>query len=130
MVNGRLVKLEGSPLHPVNLGALCPKGQAATELLYNPDRVQGPLRRTGKRPTRLLAHPRFRAAYDFLLLRNRAGENLQELCDWWTAAQKDAPPDTLEDGAEDEPDETAAETAPARPRRRRRRRAGRGGKAK
>ncbi len=49
VANGRLVKLEGSPLHPVNLGALCPKGQAATELLYNPDRVQGPLRRTGKR---------------------------------------------------------------------------------
>jgi anaerobic selenocysteine-containing dehydrogenase len=49
VVNGRLVKLEGSPLHPVNLGALCPKGQAATELLYNPDRIQGPLRRTGKR---------------------------------------------------------------------------------
>ena len=49
VVGGRLVKLEGSPLHPVNQGALCPKGQAATELLYNPDRVQGPLRRTGKR---------------------------------------------------------------------------------
>jgi anaerobic selenocysteine-containing dehydrogenase len=49
VVNGRLVKLEGSPLHPVNLGALCPKGQAATELLYNPDRIPGPLRRAGKR---------------------------------------------------------------------------------
>ena len=79
------------------------------------------LRRTGKRPQRLLAHPRFRAAYDFLLLRNRAGEPLQELCDWWTAAQKDA----LPAGAAPE-----AEAAPARPRRRRRRRAGGGGNAK
>ena len=49
VVNGRLVKLEGSPLHPINMGALCPKGQAATELLYNPDRIKGPLRRVGKR---------------------------------------------------------------------------------
>ncbi len=49
VVDGRLVKLEGSPLHPINLGALCPKGQAAPELLYNPDRIQGPLRRIGER---------------------------------------------------------------------------------
>lgn len=49
VVDGRLVKLEGNPLHPINLGALCPKGQAAPELLYNPDRIQGPLRRVGER---------------------------------------------------------------------------------
>ena len=49
VVDGKLVKLEGSALHPINLGALCPKGQAAPELLYNPDRIRGPLRRTGKR---------------------------------------------------------------------------------
>jgi anaerobic selenocysteine-containing dehydrogenase len=49
VVDGRLVKLEGSPLHPINLGALCPKGQSAPELLYNPDRVQGPLHRIGER---------------------------------------------------------------------------------
>ena len=40
--------------------------------------------RQGKRPYRLLSHPRFRAAYDFLLLRNQAGEAVQELVDWWT----------------------------------------------
>jgi anaerobic selenocysteine-containing dehydrogenase len=49
VVDGRLVKLEGSPLHPINLGALCPKGQSAPELLYNPDRIQSPLRRVGER---------------------------------------------------------------------------------
>ncbi len=49
VVDGRLVKLEGSPLHPINLGALCPKGQAAPELLYNPDRIRSPLRRIGER---------------------------------------------------------------------------------
>jgi len=43
--------------------------------------------RKGKRPLRLVDHPRFRAAYDFLLLRTQAGEPLQELCDWWTDFQ-------------------------------------------
>ncbi|MBI3959539.1 MAG: molybdopterin-dependent oxidoreductase, partial [Chloroflexi bacterium] len=49
VVDGRLVKLEGSPLHPINQGTLCPKGQAAPELLYNPDRIRSPLRRVGER---------------------------------------------------------------------------------
>ncbi|MFQ5435964.1 MAG: molybdopterin-dependent oxidoreductase, partial [Anaerolineae bacterium] len=49
VVNGNLVKVEGSPMHPVNLGALCPKGQAAPELLYNPDRLTGPVKRVGER---------------------------------------------------------------------------------
>jgi poly(A) polymerase len=40
--------------------------------------------RQGKRPHRLLAHPRFRAAYDFLLLRAEAGEDVRELSAWWT----------------------------------------------
>ena len=49
VADGRAVKLEGNPMHPVNLGALCPKGQAALELLYNPDRLTGPLQRVGPR---------------------------------------------------------------------------------
>ena len=40
--------------------------------------------RNGQRPYRLAAHPRFRAAYDFLLLRAEAGEDVRELADWWT----------------------------------------------
>jgi len=43
--------------------------------------------RDGKRPLRLLAHPRFRAAYDFLVLRAAAGEVDQELAHWWTEIQ-------------------------------------------
>lgn len=39
--------------------------------------------RYGKRPFRLLAHPRFRAAYDLLILRSQAGEHIQELSQWW-----------------------------------------------
>jgi len=43
----------------------------------------------GKRPLKLLAHQRFRAAYDFLLLRAEAGENVQELASWWTEFQEE-----------------------------------------
>lgn len=42
----------------------------------------------GRRPLKLLTHQRFRAAYDFLLLRAEAGEDLQELADWWTDFQQ------------------------------------------
>jgi poly(A) polymerase len=42
---------------------------------------------TGKRPFATVTHPRFRAAYDFMLLRAEAGEEIQELCDWWTRFQ-------------------------------------------
>ncbi len=45
----------------------------------------------GKRPERTAAHPRFRAAYDFLLLRETAGENTGDLGAWWTDYQRDNP---------------------------------------
>ncbi|HYV40912.1 MAG TPA: molybdopterin-dependent oxidoreductase, partial [Thermoanaerobaculia bacterium] len=48
-ISERVVKLEGNPLHPVNAGRLCPKGQAALQSLYHPDRVPGPLLRKGPR---------------------------------------------------------------------------------
>jgi poly(A) polymerase len=46
--------------------------------------------RAGQRPFRLLEHPRFRAAYDFLVLRCESGElqgDLSGLADWWTKFQ-------------------------------------------
>lgn len=42
----------------------------------------------GKRALRLVTHPRFRAAYDFLLLRAEAGEEKPELAEWWTKFQQ------------------------------------------
>ena len=45
-----------------------------------------------RKAAELTQHPRFRAAYDFLLLRQQSGEDLQELCDFWTEIQKDHPP--------------------------------------
>ena len=44
-------------------------------------------KRIGVRPHRLLAHPRFRAAYDFLLLRAETGGAEMELAEWWTRFQ-------------------------------------------
>lgn len=46
----------------------------------------------GKRPERLLTHPRFRAAYDFLCLRAECGEESQELAQWWTDYQEQQGP--------------------------------------
>ncbi|MCG6885980.1 MAG: polynucleotide adenylyltransferase PcnB [Proteobacteria bacterium] len=45
-------------------------------------------RRNGKRASRLMEQPRFRACYDFLLLRCQIGEPLHELCNWWTRFQE------------------------------------------
>jgi poly(A) polymerase len=44
-------------------------------------------RRSGKRADMLLDNSRFRAGYDFLLLRESAGEQTGGLGDWWTAYQ-------------------------------------------
>ena len=44
--------------------------------------------RRGKRAVQLLGRPRFRAAYDFLLLRAEAGEEVAEMADWWTKFQE------------------------------------------
>lgn len=49
LIDTRAVKLEGNPLHPVTHGGLCPMGQASLQLLYNPDRVKGPMKRVGVR---------------------------------------------------------------------------------
>ena len=42
----------------------------------------------GKRSARAMGHPRFRAAYDFLLLRGAAGEVPESLGEWWTDLQE------------------------------------------
>lgn len=47
--DGKPVKIEGDPKHPVNKGALCIVGTASLEHLYNPGRLTHPLQRTGER---------------------------------------------------------------------------------
>lgn len=48
-------------------------------------------RRRAKAPQRLSSHSRFRAAYDFLLLRSKIGEAPNELAEWWTLYQERNP---------------------------------------
>jgi len=45
--DGRAIKAEGNPEHPVNHGALCARGQAGLQGLYNPDRYRSPMVRQG-----------------------------------------------------------------------------------
>ena len=49
MEGDRVVKITGDPQSPISRGYLCPKGAAAPELLYHPDRIRQPLKRAGKR---------------------------------------------------------------------------------
>jgi len=42
-------KLEGQPSHPINHGGLCPRGQAAIQITYHPDRLTAPMKRSGPR---------------------------------------------------------------------------------
>ncbi len=49
VMDGRAKKVEGNPLHPVNKGKLCARGQAGLQALYNPDRIKAPMKRKGTR---------------------------------------------------------------------------------
>ncbi|NIR31942.1 MAG: polynucleotide adenylyltransferase PcnB [Gammaproteobacteria bacterium] len=71
-------------------------------------------KRRGKAALGLLAHPRFRAAYDFLLLRAESGEDVAEWAEWWTRFQE-----TDDKGRR----ALMGRVAPRRKRRRRRRKA-------
>lgn len=44
---GRAQKAEGNPNHPMNRGALCARGQASLQALYNPNRVKSPQNKSG-----------------------------------------------------------------------------------
>ena len=44
--------------------------------------------RIGKQPYKTLKHPRFRAAYDFMLIREKSSGETRSLGKWWTNFQK------------------------------------------
>ncbi|WP_286240112.1 polynucleotide adenylyltransferase PcnB [Neptuniibacter halophilus] len=71
-------------------------------------------RRQGNRAHRLMEHPRFRAAYDLLLLRETSGEELGGLSQWWTDFQN-----ANESNKEQMLQGTGKSEKPRRPRRRR-----------
>ncbi|MBW2657414.1 MAG: molybdopterin-dependent oxidoreductase, partial [Deltaproteobacteria bacterium] len=47
--NGKVTAVKGDPDSPVNYGVLCPKGRAAVELLYHPERLTHPLKQIGEK---------------------------------------------------------------------------------
>ena len=77
-----------------------------------------------KRVFRLMTHPRFRAAFDFLLLRADESPAMRELGQWWAHAQQlpqDVLAAALPAGGGHDPVVASAPAKPPRPRRRRRR---------
>ena len=65
---GRAVKVEGNPEHPLNRGSLCIRGQSSLQGLYNPDRIPGPQTRRTTNET--------------------AGQSVLEPSDWESAQQQ------------------------------------------
>ena len=104
---------------------------AASERVAIPVRLRGMIREIWALQARLeqaargnirklhsvLAHPRFRAAYDFLLVRQGAGEDLADLVALWTALQQD--PDTAADVEQYRVEQSEDEESAAAPRKRR-----------
>ncbi|UCH43714.1 MAG: molybdopterin-dependent oxidoreductase, partial [Dehalococcoidales bacterium] len=46
VVNGKAVKIAGNPLSQISEGEICPRGHLGVQVLYDPARVTGPLKRT------------------------------------------------------------------------------------
>ncbi|MFT6437185.1 MAG: poly(A) polymerase [Candidatus Azotimanducaceae bacterium] len=98
----RLIDEEGVTIYAANMEAannVVAKQQLFTSI---PKRFSGPMReiwflqfrlpnKTGKKAIAVASHKRFRAAYDFLLLRERSGEALDDLGAFWTQYQIDNP---------------------------------------
>ncbi len=49
VVDGRLVRISGNPLHPMSRGGVCPRGIAGVQMLYHPERLASPIARVGAR---------------------------------------------------------------------------------
>ena len=51
VMEGRAKKIQGNPRYPVNMGKQSPRSEVGLQALYHPDRIAGPLLRTGARGT-------------------------------------------------------------------------------
>jgi poly(A) polymerase len=92
------IEAGGVPAIPALYKAMDQVMQMQAEKLAIPRRFGGDMKdiwamqprfeqRSGRRPYRLLELPRFRAGYDFLLLRCESGELDKEIGEWWTQFQ-------------------------------------------
>ena len=41
--NGKIIKVEGMPEHPLSKGYLCPRGESLVEYVYSKDRLTHPI---------------------------------------------------------------------------------------
>ena len=64
--DGRVLRVEGNPDHPLTKGRLCARGNAGTSLLYDPDRLKQPLLRVGQRGEGRFKPVSWDEALDFL----------------------------------------------------------------
>jgi anaerobic selenocysteine-containing dehydrogenase len=48
-LDGEVAGISGNPFHPINRGTLCPKAFGGLQLLYDPNRLKGPMARDGER---------------------------------------------------------------------------------
>jgi anaerobic selenocysteine-containing dehydrogenase len=71
---GRARKIEGNPLHPVNRGKLCARGQAALQELYDPDRLRNAVQQTGGRGSQQFEPLYWEDALKVLVERLRAAD--------------------------------------------------------
>jgi molybdopterin-containing oxidoreductase family iron-sulfur binding subunit len=92
---GRPIKLEGNPDHPINRGALCARGQAGIGRTFHLDRYRAPQRRgangdfedvSWEEATQLLADKLRAAAGKTAILGGETGPTLGALIDTWLAA--------------------------------------------
>jgi len=77
--DGRIVKLEGHPRHPLSNGKLCPRGNGGTGLVYDPDRLRKPLIRSKNRGEQVFREVSWEDALDF------AAEKMLAIKDKWGA---------------------------------------------
>jgi len=69
VADGKVVKLQGNPHHPLTKGKLCARGNAGVALLYDPDRLKYPQIRTGDRGEGKFKRVSWDEALDFLASR-------------------------------------------------------------
>jgi anaerobic selenocysteine-containing dehydrogenase/Fe-S-cluster-containing dehydrogenase component len=92
---GRPVKLEGNPDHPINRGTLCARGQASIDRTYHPGRYESPMQRgsdgtltpiTWEEATKMLAEKLSSAGSKAQLLGTPTGPTLANLIDEFASA--------------------------------------------
>ncbi|MFH1765536.1 MAG: molybdopterin-dependent oxidoreductase [Gemmatimonadota bacterium] len=83
---GRVVKVEGNPDHPISGGSLCSRGYSSVQGLYNPDRLSSPMLRgndgfgpIGWEEAEELLEQRLRGSENHIFLTGRMGPSLSNL---------------------------------------------------